>query len=95
MNEAQVTFYFEPRYTIGAKKHVATIRSVADLINHNLYQRMLTGDVKIYDVEMCPFKSEGCLFKESIYNLIKVISWYKARPKATYGSYHPLNNIND
>ena len=84
MNEAQVTFYFEPRYTIGAKKHVATIRSVADLINHNLYQRMLTGDVKIYDVEMNPFKSKGCLFKGQLNNLISVISWYKARPNPTY-----------
>ena len=84
MNEAQVTFYFEPRYTIGAKKHVATIRSVADLINHDLYQRMLTGDVKIYDVDVCPFKSKGCHFKQSIDDLIRVISWYKARPKATY-----------
>ena len=79
MNEAQVTFYFEPEYTINAKKHVATIRSVADLINHNIYQRMLTGDIKIYHVEMNPFNSEGCLFKESLNNLIGVISWYTTK----------------
>ena len=79
MNEAQVTFYFEPRYTIGAKKHVATIRSVADLINHNLYQRMLTGDVKIYHVELNPFKSEGCYFKEHLDSLIGIISWYTTK----------------
>ena len=84
MNEAQVTFYFEPQYTIGAKKHVATIRSVADLINHNLYQRMLTGDVEIYGVELNPFTSQDCTFKGQLYDLIKVISWYKARP-------NPLN----
>ena len=84
MNQAEVTFYFEPKYTINAKKHIATIRSVSDLINHNLYQRMLTGDVKIYDVEINPFKAEGCLFKDSLNNLIKVISWYKTRPIPTY-----------
>ena len=89
MNEAQVTFYFEPQYTIGAKKHVATIRSVADLINHNLYQRMLTGDVEIYDVELNPFTSQGCNFKGQLYDLIKVISWYRARPKTKLNS---LNN---
>tara|TARA_R110002012_G_scaffold139998_1_gene297458 strand:+ start:676 stop:918 length:243 start_codon:yes stop_codon:yes gene_type:complete len=77
MNEAQVTFYFEPEYTIGAKKHVATIRSVSDLINHNLYQRMLTGDVKIHKVRMNPFNiSSSGMFRKNLNKLIEVISWY-------------------
>jgi len=79
MNEAQVTFYFEPEYTIRAKKHVATIRSVSDLINHDLYQRMLTDDVKIYHVELNPFKSKGCYFKDHLNSLIGIISWYTTK----------------
>ncbi len=88
-NEIYITFYFDPSYKIRSRTTTATIKSISDLINHNLYISILNENSKIYEIRIDIFNDNyinSCSrFKKTIQDLVNLADPY------LYNSYRSKN----
>jgi len=88
-NELYIKFYFDPSYKIGSRTTTATIKNISDLIDHNLYKRILNETVKIYEIRIDIFNDNyinSCsTFKKTINDLVNLADPY------LYNSYRAKN----
>lgn len=88
-NEVYIKFYFDPSFKIGSRTTTATIKNINDLLNHNLYKRILNETVKIYEIKIDIFNDNyinSCSrFKKTINDLVNLADPY------LYNSYRAKN----